>query len=744
MNATEMSSLDMQTSALLRITSAIETAATLDELLMLSLGETARLMNVPRTGIMLMQDDDMHVRLVSTYPPRVTMPPPVSLATTPRLQAMFADRRPAQIENVPVEMEQGGSNGRVFQDELSAVVLEENIYSLLMVPLVTQDRVIGTLLLGTMDQPHSFSESEVALARILTVPLAAAISAFHTTEAARRRSAEIAALNDIANAITSSLDTKEVYHLVVSKLNEYFRVDAGSLLLRDDETGDLHFVMTLEGGEEKLAGVRVPCGHGVVGHVAEMQSYEIVHDPENDPRFYAKISEDTGYVPHSILCVPMLIKGRTVGVIELLNKQEGSFTDDEAKRLTRMASTIAVAIENARLFQQVATGRERLEAILNSTNDGIVMADMRGFVVTANPRAANLFQISERRLIGRKTQDLLGMLHQRAKVATAPPWLNDSDDEDEEEKRLSDVIEFELSSGPRHRYIRHFALPVHDADQVEIGQLLLFQDVSKERELAQLREDFMGMLVHDLRAPLTSIMNGITMVQRGLGGPVSEQQHDLLDISYKSSQTVLEMVNTLLDISKMEQGRMPLNYEPISPYALIDEPMDRLRPTADDNQVTLCPQLPVGLPLVEADREKLVRVLQNLLDNAIKHSPRDAQVTLGVAHVQIDGTGVRQYTHTESVALPVSLPALPENDWMVFWVSDQGQGIAPENFERIFQKFVQIEDGRKAQGTGLGLPFCKLTIESHGGQIWLESTRGQGSTFAFVLPLSHIHEDLYA
>jgi PAS domain S-box-containing protein len=743
MNAPEMSSLDVQTSALLRITSAIETAATLDELLMLSLSETARLMDVPRTGIMLTQDDDTYIRLVSTYPPRVTMPPSVLLATLPRLQAMFANRQPIQIENVPVEMEQGGNTGTVFQNELSAVVLEENISSLLMVPLVTQDRVIGTLLLGEMEQPYHFSESEVALVRILTAPLAAAISAFHTTEAARRRSAEIAALNDIANAITSSLDTREVYHLVVSKLNEYFRVDAGSLLLRDDETGDLHFVMTLEGGEEKLAGVHVPCGQGVVGHVAETQRYEIVHDPANDPRFYAKISQDTGYIPHSILCVPMLIKGRTVGVIELLNKQEGSFTDDEAQRLTRMASTIAVAIENARLFQQVATGRERLEAILNSTNDGIIMADMRGFVVTANPRAASLFQLSEPRLIGRKIQDLLAMLHRRSKVATAPPWLNDSED-DEEERRLSDVIEFEMSGGPRHRYIRHFALPVHDSDQVEIGQLLLFQDVSKERELAQLREDFMGMLVHDLRAPLTSIMNGITMVQRGLGGPVTEQQHDLLDISYKSSQTVLEMVNTLLDISKMEQGRMPLNYEPISPYALIDEPMDRLRPTSDDAEVMLCPQLPVGLPLVEADREKLVRVLQNLLDNAIKYSPRGQQVTLGVAHVQIDSTGIRQYTHTESIALPVSLPALPENDWMVFWVSDSGQGIAPENFERIFQKFVQIEDGRKSQGTGLGLPFCKLTIESHGGQIWLESTLGEGSTFAFVLPLLHEHEGLYA
>jgi signal transduction histidine kinase len=281
---------------------------------------------------------------------------------------------------------------------------------------------------------------------------------------------------------------------------------------------------------------------------------------------------------------------------------------------------------------------------------------------------------------------------------------------------------------------------VHDSNHIEIGRLLLFQDISKERELAQLRDDLMGMLVHDLRAPLTAIMNGIMMVRRGLGGPVSDQQHELLTIAYQSSQTMLEMVNTLLDISKMEQGRMPLNYEPISPYALVDEPIDRLRASAADNGVVLRQELPVGLPLIEADREKVVRMLQNLLDNAIKFSSENDEVTLGVAHVQTDENGVKHNKNTPASAIPFTLPELPPNEWMIFWVSDQGIGIPSQYHNRIFEKFGQIR-GRKSRGTGLGLTFCKLAAESHSGQIWLESEEHVGSTFALALPLTQEQEN---
>jgi signal transduction histidine kinase len=251
---------------------------------------------------------------------------------------------------------------------------------------------------------------------------------------------------------------------------------------------------------------------------------------------------------------------------------------------------------------------------------------------------------------------------------------------------------------------------------------MLFQDVSKDRELSQLRDDFTGMLVHDLRAPLTAIMNGIAMIQRGLGGPVSEQQQELLKISYQSSQTMLEMINTLLDISKMEQGGIPINYEPISAYALVDEPLGRLQANAEGNGVQLAQQLPLNLPLIEADREKIVRVLQNLLDNAIKFSPVGGTVTIGAAACRYDTEGHICSPTTQNDKLPVTIPVEGVGEWVVFWVQDQGMGIPADYHSRIFEKFGQVR-GRKVRGTGLGLTFSKLAVESHGGQIWVESAR---------------------
>jgi PAS domain S-box-containing protein len=716
-SAKEATSTDPRTNALLRIVSAIEIATTLDELLLLTLSEFADLLDVTYGAVIMLDEEREHSRIISTYPPRVNMPPAVPLYETPYLKQAIETRQPIQVYDV-----RAVTNTSSFMHYLH----ENSVVSALIVPLFAQDRVTALLALGTTTTQHDFSENSISLARILAGQLAAAITAFVLTEAAQRRSAELTTLNDISFAVTSSLNTQEIYHLVVQKLNEYFRVEAGSLLMRDEQTGDLEFVMTLEAGVEKLAGVIVPRGEGVVGYVAEKQRYAIVPEPQQDPRFYSKISENMGYTTRSILCVPMIVKGRTIGVIELLNKRDGDFTEEDADRMMRMAATIGVAIENARLFQQVANGRDRLEAVLNSNKDGILMAETNGVVMIVNPRAAQFLQQSQEELLGRQISDLLNTLHSRAVDILSPSWLHES-------AGTSDMVELELQNP--YGFIRQISLPVRDAIGMVIGQLTLLQDISGERELAQLRDDYTGMLVHDLRAPLTAIMNGIMMVRRGLGGPVSTQQDELLSIAYQSSQSMLEMVNTLLDISKMEQGRMDLHIEPFSPYTVIDETFDRLRASAANHDVVLVAQIPDNLPLLEADREKVVRILQNLIDNAIKFSPHGGEITLGAAYISPTHTvGASTFDVTSSVALPVQLPELDQSEWLLFWISDQGPGIPPQYQDRIFEKFGQIR-GRKVRGTGLGLTFCKLATESHGGKIWLESVEGEGTTFVLTLPV---------
>jgi PAS domain S-box-containing protein len=715
--------VDLRTGALLRIASVIETAATLDELLMLGLVEFSQLLDIPFSGVLLLNEDATVARLVNTHPPRTNLPLTIALAETRFLGQVASSRQVIQISDIHTELL--GPDASATTQMLGELLDEDNVCSLLILPLVAQDHVIGILMFATAGQPRHFGDGEIGLARLMAGQIAAAITSFRITAQAQRRTAELDTLNEIAAVVTSSLNTREVYHLVMEKLNQYFQVDAGSLLMLDAETDELVFVMTLEAGEEKLFGVRVPQGQGFVGLVAQSQRPAIIHDAQNDARFYAKVSESVGYEVKTILCVPIVVKSRTIGVIELLNKRDGTFTDEEANRLMRMAATIGVAIENARLFQQVTTVRDRFEAILDSTNDGILMADMHGAVVTANPMAAQVLAMRKEALIGRHIDDLLEELNGRALAISSPSWLND-------DPAVGEVVELELSS-PQARFIRHYTLPVREISGAEIGRLALFQDISKERELAQLREDYTGMLIHDLRAPLTAIMNGIMMVKRGLGGPISDQQQELLGIAHQGSQTMLEMVNTLLDISKMEQGHMSLDIEPLSPYALIDQTLDRLIVSARDQRIALVQQLPLGLPLIEADREKLVRVLQNLLDNGIKFSPPGSSVTLGAAYLRL-----RDQSSDTYESLPMRLPELGLGDWLAFWVRDQGPGIPLQYHERIFEKFGQVR-GRKVRGTGLGLTFCKLAIESHGGRIWLQSAEGKGSVFALALPLTQDH-----
>jgi PAS domain S-box-containing protein len=713
MELTDTTLAEVRTDALLRITQAIETAATLDELLLLALHELTQLFGVARGGVGLLDEQGRISSIAAEYPPQVAPLDLSKIAEVPALRYPIEQRQPLQISD----------DDRADKHEPSWEILRaRGIRTLLIVPLVAQDHVLGILALGVADAPRTFRPDEVALARVLTGQLAAAIATFRLNAEAQRRNDELKTLNDIATTVTSSIDTHEVYKLVVQKLNEYFNVDAGSLLLRDDATDDLVFVMTLEGGEEKLAGVRVPPGQGVVGHVVTTLHWEIVHDAQNDPRFYGKVSEDVGYVTRSILCVPMIVKDRVIGAIELLNKHDGRFTEDEAERLMRMAAFIGVAIQNALLFQQVADGRDRLEAILNSTADGILMADMHGAVLTANPTAAELFEAAEQDLIGRTLDDLLHGLHARAHEVVARTRGGETANGDS--AAPAQVSEIELRD-PRHRFLLHLATPVRDAAGEVFGQLAVFRDITQEKELEQLREDYTGMLVHDLRAPLTSIMNGVMMVRRGLGGPVTDQQQELLKIAHQGSQTLLELINTMLDISKMEQGSMTLDLKPLAPYAIVDQAIERLQGSAGAQRVQFEQRMAVGLPLIEADSEKIVRVLQNLIDNAIKFSPSNGVITLGGCFY--GGRG------SLAADLPLHPPA-SEKDRLIIWVQDRGPGIPRAYYERIFEKFGQVRGG-KVRGTGLGLTFCKLAVEAHGGRIWVESEEGAGSVFAFALPL---------
>ena len=232
------------------------------------------------------------------------------------------------------------------------------------------------------------------------------------------------------------------------------------------------------------------------------------------------------------------------------------------------------------------------------------------------------------------------------------------------------------------------------------------------QKLEALRDSLTHMIVHDLRTPLTSFLTGLQTME--CVGTLSDVQKECLQMSIDGGETLLWMINDLLDIAKMESGALELKRETIAASDLAARSVGQVAALAHDKNVRLVSQIPSDLPVLEGDVEKLSRTLVNLMGNAVKFTPQGGTITVSIDFDE-------RPNRTDSFVLSVA---------------DSGEGIPRESFERIFEKFGQVENRKagRAMSTGLGLTFCKMVVEAHGGRIWIESEIGQGSNFAFAIP----------
>jgi signal transduction histidine kinase len=235
-------------------------------------------------------------------------------------------------------------------------------------------------------------------------------------------------------------------------------------------------------------------------------------------------------------------------------------------------------------------------------------------------------------------------------------------------------------------------------------------------ELERLRQDTIDLIVHDLRHPISSIFGAIKILEMVLPEEVMRANQQLLNIANLNCDQLQIMVDSLLDVARMESGEEQLKLSSTNLQQLVRDTIKRVEIVADMENVTLQPIFPDDLPLVQADEEKVGRVLVNLLNNAIKYSPSGSQVLITVK---------------------------VQDDQVVTKVIDSGPGIPPKDRKKIFDRFAQLSNGAtRSSGFGLGLAFCRLAIETHGGRIWVESgDEGVGSQFIFSLPLAHTSED---
>jgi signal transduction histidine kinase len=253
------------------------------------------------------------------------------------------------------------------------------------------------------------------------------------------------------------------------------------------------------------------------------------------------------------------------------------------------------------------------------------------------------------------------------------------------------------------------ALRQHQAE-LELRNAELEEANARLREADMWKENLSNMIIHDLKNPLGVIQGTMIFFKGTLGDELEERQSQLLESALISADRALKLVSAILDVRRLEEGRMPLSPQPVAPNKAFQACLDEMQPLLAMHGLTATMNVPPGLPPVRTDYSALIRIIGNLLDNAIKFTPSGGKITLSARQVP---AGIQ------------------------FSIADTGHGIPPEQHERIFEKFAQAgirAEGQRA-GVGLGLTFCKLAVEAQHGRIWVESSRGTGATFHFTLPI---------
>lgn len=528
-----------------------------------------------------------------------------------------------------------------------------------------------------------------------------------------RRVRELDSLQAVGQALSASLNLDTILEAIHTQVAALMPARNFYVALYDPETEEVSFPLAFEDGQRVHWRSR-PRGQGLTEYILRTR------EPLLIPRDVGATLQGIGIAQigrpaASWLGVPILAEQEPIGVIAIQSYDTaGAYDISHEEVLVTIASQAAVAIQNARLYERtdeaLARRVQEMASILRTAGEGIMLFNRNRQVLAANRALASFLGIAQIELVGRKLDAPQSENDQSliALIGYTPESLQDDCQETTGEDALHKQAI--VVPGPPERHVERTLTPVRDREGEITGWLLVLRDISKEVKLAQLREDMMHMLVHDLRSPLTVLMGSLEMIENAVDEGKLEDVRFLEQMAQRGSHRMLRMVNELLDISKLESGKLPLHPETVEVASLLRDISTRFRSLAADANIATNMLIAPNLPSLYVDPKFIDRVLHNLVDNAIKFTPDEGYVKLW--------------------ARPD-----PENtDAVLLGVTDTGPGIPPQERHRVFEKFQQTSVAGRRIGTGLGLPFCKLAVEAHGGQIWVESEVGKGSTFVMRLP----------
>lgn len=513
---------------------------------------------------------------------------------------------------------------------------------------------------------------------------------------------DIEILLEVGNLLAAKLDLSELLTTIMKLAARIVDAETGSLFLLDERTQELYFHVAL-GLPPEVAKIRLKMGQGIVGVTAQEGKPQIVNDVSKDPRWSKKVDKDSGFVTRSILAVPVLLKGRLIGVVEAINKVSGVFTPRDVRIFEAFAAQSAVAIDNARLFASLTEEKAKLSTLFDEMTDAAVLCDGEGKVLLANGAARKFFpggggeglSLEEAFAGLEMSPPLSSVLHAPGGTAAF--------------EAIRKAPQLLVLSGTASR-LEHAG--VSGSGPAGSACVLVFRDETEARREEGLKRSFLSLISHKLKTPLVSINGYGQLLEEEFRGKAGAEIHSMAAHTISEQGAKLsELVDRLLDFTVLE-GLDSAEFSPRAFAAadVLSETVSGMEPwlMAHEGEVEVEECAGLG---AYGDAALLKEALRALIENAVKfypNAPRKAFLQAGEAA----GGAVE------------------------FRVRDTGPGIPPEERDKIFQKFYQIDSSFTGQveGWGLGLALVKAIAQKHGGTVRLDSAPGTGSTFILRLP----------
>ncbi|MEJ2706263.1 MAG: GAF domain-containing protein [Anaerolineales bacterium] len=711
------------------------------------------------------------------------------------------DERLRERENQPIRLGQGlesvviRSQHGLVTDEYrrecrkhGIMAEEQEIYSWMGVPLNAGADTIGVIVLFSRDAAQHFTEEQLHLLQAIADQAAGAIVKSRLLQETESRARQLATLNEIGRSLTSTLEVKPLLNRILTSATEILNCEAGSLFLLDEQTNELVFEVVIGPVAENLVGQRLPQGKGVVGKAVESGEPILVNDVRSHKEWFQQTDQQTGFTTRDLMVVPMKLKERVVGVIEVINKADGSpFDKNDQDLLTTFTSQATIAIENARLYTMTDKAladrleelsvMQRIDRELNASLDidralrvtlewamrrsnadaGLVgiVEDQGVRVMAAMGYTGELAAYTDQSSLGAAAlgeEQYLplesGTLRRAiksgqleiARFGKSTTGINGSVKSDRQAGADEEIV---LLDGAKQQMVAPIRREAHvigilfleykrgealdedtlafisrlsDHAAIAIANAKLYGEVDAAN-VAKSR--FVSFVAHELKNPMSSIKGYTELMAKGMAGPVSEMQASFLSTIHSNVDRMNTIVTDLNDLTKIQVGRLRLEFQSVSIYDVVDEVSRSINRQIEEKEQHLLVELPEGLPPVWVDPARLNQILTNIVSNAHKYTLQGGEIFVSA---EASGADDNPSTGVESIHV---------------WIRDNGIGIPPEDQDKIFQQYFRTEVSKDiATGTGLGLNITKSLVEMQGGRIWFESEVDQGTTFHFTVPVA--------